>query len=431
MREVNASIITIGDELLIGQTIDTNSAYIGQELNRIGIWVKKRIAIGDSKPEILRTLAEEGRDHDLVIITGGLGPTADDITKPTLCEFFNTRLVVNEEALENVKEIFTKLNRPLIERNLKQAEVPENCVVLQNKRGTAPGMWFGPHPSKPGIDDPAKKQPVYISLPGVPHEMKGFINDNIIPTLQEMLVLPAILHRTLVTSGIGESMLAEHIAGFENALPREIKLAYLPSYGLVRLRLTCRHEDHVTAEKMINASFEELKSLVAEWKVADENIALENAVNQMLRTRNKTLGTAESCTGGYIAHLVTSIPGSSDVYKGSIVSYANEIKENLLEVKKKTLEQHGAVSEQTVIEMVKGGLEQLQSDYIIATSGIMGPGGGSAEKPAGTVWIAVGNHQKIKTVRSFFRYDRERNIEMTAQTALSILYRFVSEQEGE
>ncbi|MGZ5287475.1 MAG: molybdopterin-binding protein, partial [Flavisolibacter sp.] len=332
MREVNASIITIGDELLIGQTIDTNSAFIGQELNRIGIWVKKRIAIGDSKIDIIKALSEEGKNHALVIITGGLGPTADDITKPTLCDFFNTRLIVNETALQNVKEIFTSLNRPLIERNLKQAEVPENCIVLPNKRGTAPGMWFGPHPSRPGSYDPEQKQTIYISLPGVPHEMKGLITDNVIPALEEMLDLPSIIHRTLLTSGIGESMLAEHIAAFETALPEYIKLAYLPAYGLVRLRLTCRHDNKMSADSAINYEFDKLKSLVSEWKVADENIPLENAVNELLRSKQKTFGTAESCTGGYIAHLVTSIPGSSEVFKGSIVSYANEVKENLLGV---------------------------------------------------------------------------------------------------
>ncbi len=430
MREVNASIITIGDELLIGQTIDTNSAFIGQELNRIGIWVSKRVAIGDSKKDILKVLEEEGKNNDVVIITGGLGPTADDITKPTLCEYFNTRLVMNEAALENVKDIFTKLNRPLIERNLKQAEVPEACVVLQNKRGTAPGMWFGPHPSLLQSLDTAQKQTIYISLPGVPHEMKGLITGTVIPALEQLPGLPAIVHRTLLTSGIGESMLAEHISDFENALPGEVKLAYLPSYGLVRLRLTCRHENKAIAEETVTKEFEKLKLLVKKWKVADENTALEKAVNDLLRSRKKTLGTAESCTGGYIAHLITSVSGSSEVFKGSVISYANELKEELLGVKGSTLRKFGAVSEETVREMVAGGLNQLKTDYLVATSGIMGPGGGSDEKPVGTVWIAVGNKEKTITLKSFFRYERERNIEMTAHAALSLLYRFITAGEG-
>lgn len=430
MREVNASIITIGDELLIGQTIDTNSAFIGQELNRIGIWVSKRVAIGDSKKDILKALEEEGKNNDVVIITGGLGPTADDITKPTLCEYFNTSLVVDEAALENVKDIFTKLNRPLIERNLKQAEVPEACVVLQNKRGTAPGMWFGPHPSQLINFDKNQKQTIYISLPGVPHEMKGLITATVIPALEQLPHLPAIVHRTLLTSGIGESMLAEHIAGFENALPGKIKLAYLPAYGLVRLRLTCRHENKELAEEMVEKEFEKLRLLVKKWKVADENTVLEKAVNDLLSSRQKTLGTAESCTGGYIAHLITSVPGSSEVFRGSVISYANELKEELLGVNKSTLEKFGAVSEETVREMVAGGLKQLKADYLVATSGIMGPTGGSEEKPVGTVWIAVGNKEKTVTLKSFFRYDRERNIEMTAHAALSLLYRFITAGEG-
>src|SRR5688572_21979004 len=226
LSTINAAIITIGDELLIGQTIDTNSAFIAQELNSIGIWVKRRIAIGDVKDEILKTLHEQSRDCQLIIITGGLGPTADDITKPTLCEYFNSKMIIDEKALKNVKDIFTKLNRPLIERNLKQAEVPENCTVLPNLRGTAPGMWF------------EKDQMIYVSLPGVPNEMKGLMQQSVIPKLKTILQLPFVVHRTLLTSGVGESTLADTIADFENNLPSHIKLAYLPSYGLVRLRLT-------------------------------------------------------------------------------------------------------------------------------------------------------------------------------------------------
>src|ERR1700694_4112937 len=225
MKEVNASIITIGDELLIGQTIDTNSAFIGQELNRIGIWVKRRVAVGDLRAEILEALEEQSHVAQRVIIPGGLGPTADDITKPTLCAYFGTQLIVNEEALQNVKDIFQKLNRPMTGRNLSQAEVPGNCTVLPNARGTAPGMWF----EKDGV--------IYVSLPGVPHEMKGFMQQSVIPRLQEKLLLPGGVHRTLLTAGVGESTLADTIADFEKDLPPHIKLAYLPAYGLVRLRL--------------------------------------------------------------------------------------------------------------------------------------------------------------------------------------------------
>jgi len=418
MKEVNASIITIGDELLIGQTIDTNSAFIAQELNKIGIWVKRRVAVGDVKDEILTALKEQSKDCQVIIITGGLGPTADDITKPVLCEYFNSGMIINEEALQNVKAIFTKLNRPLIQRNLKQAEVPDNCFILPNLRGTAPGMWF------------EKEEVIYISLPGVPHEMKGLMQHSVIPKLKEKLILPAVVHRTLLTGGIGESMLADAIQDFENNLPPHIKLAYLPSYGLVRLRLTGRSDNTELVEKEVEGQFKKLKPLVIEWMIADADVSLEEAVSELLKAKKKTVATAESCTGGYIAHLITSRRGSSAIYKGGVVSYANEVKENMLGVRAETLQQFGAVSEQTVTEMVQGVIREIDADYAVATSGIMGPDGGSTEKPVGTVWIAVANKEKVKAGKYFFRFDRRRNIEMTAQTALILLRRWVLEQEA-
>jgi nicotinamide-nucleotide amidase len=422
MNEVNAAIITIGDELLIGQTIDTNSAFIAQELNKIGIWVKRRIAIGDVKEEILNALKEQSKDCNIVIITGGLGPTADDITKPTLCEYFGGKLVMHQPTLEHVTYLFEHVFRrpmPLLERNRKQAEVPDVCTVLKNERGTAPGMWF------------EKDNVFYVSLPGVPHEMKGLITNSVIPKLEEIFELPVVLHRTLLTSGIGESMLAEHIADFENNLPSHIKLAYLPAYGMVRLRLTSKGSDRNLIETELNNLFNQLKSLVKKWMVAEEDISLPEAVIRLLKSTKKTLSTAESCTGGNIAHLITSIPGSSAVYNGSVVSYANEAKKDLLSVKEKTLQQFGAVSEQTVTEMVNGALKELKTDYAIATSGIMGPDGGTPEKPVGAVWIAVGNTKKIIALQHSFRFDRERNIELTTHNALTMLFRFVKEQEGQ
>ncbi len=417
MKEVNACIITIGDELLIGQTIDTNSAYMAQQLNKIGIWVKRRIAIGDAREEILTTLKEQSKDCTVVLLTGGLGPTADDITKPTLCEYFQAKLVVDEGALQNVKDIFTRFNRPLIERNLKQAEVPDNCLVLPNRRGTAPGMWW----KKDGV--------IYVSLPGVPNEMKGLMEHSVLPKLEAELELQAVAHRTLLTSGVGESTIADTIEEFENNLPGHIKLAYLPAYGLVRLRLTARGSNKEATEKQVDEQFEKLKPLVKTWMVADTDISLEESVSRLLKSRNKTLATAESCTGGYIAHLITSRAGSSAIYKGSIVSYANEVKENVLGVRPETIQQHGAVSEPTVTEMIRGALKTIKADYAVATSGIMGPDGGTPEKPVGTVWIAVGNKNQTKAFPYLFRYDRTRNIETTAQTALSLLRRFILEEE--
>jgi nicotinamide-nucleotide amidase len=418
MNEVNASIITIGDELLIGQTIDTNSAFIAQELNKIGIWVKRRVAIGDIKEEILLSLEQQSNDCKIVIITGGLGPTADDITKPTLCEYFGGKLVINDEALQNVQDIFSKLNRPLIERNLRQAEVPDCCTVLQNKRGTAPGMWF------------EKNGTIFISLPGVPNEMKGLITDTVINKLQQQFTLPALVHRTLLLSGAGESTIAEIVAYFEKALPGTIKLAYLPSYSMLRLRLTGRGANREILQTQVQEQFEQLRALVIEWLVAEEDISIAEALINLLYKKNKKIATAESCTGGYIAHLITSIAGSSNVFNGSVVSYANEAKMALLDVHEATLKAYGAVSEQTVSEMARGALQRLQTDYALATSGIMGPGGGSEQKPVGTVWIAVASPKRSKAIKMHFRFDRMRNIEMTAQTALTLLYRFILKEDA-
>jgi nicotinamide-nucleotide amidase len=415
---IQASIITIGDELLIGQVIDTNSAWMAQELNKIGIWLKRRIAVGDTWKEIWNVLEEESNGAEIILITGGLGPTADDITKPLLCEYFGGKLVVDEGALANVKNIFeTILKRPMIERNLKQAEVPDVCTVIQNKRGTAPGMWF------------EKNGKIFVSMPGVPNEMKGMMTDDVLPALQRRFVLPSIAHKTLLVAGIGESFLAEHIHDFETALPHHIKLAYLPNYGMLRLRLTATGSDKNILEGELQSQFSNLKKLVTEWMVIDEDLTIQEAIGKMLRKKNQTVGTAESCTGGYIAHLITTIPGSSDYFKGSVVSYSNEIKENVLHVNADTLSSEGAVSKETVQQMVQGALILLNTDYVIATSGIMGPGGGSENKPVGTVWIAVGNREKILTQKFWFRFDRQRNIELTATNALNMFRRFISGTE--
>jgi len=413
-QKINASILVIGDELLIGQVTDTNSGWMAQQLNQIGVWVKKRIAVGDIWEDIWKALDEESRESEIMLITGGLGPTADDITKAVLCEYFGSKLIVDEEALANVKYIFERvLKRPVIERNLKQAEVPDNCIVIQNKRGTAPGMWF------------EKNGKIFISIPGVPHEMKGMMTDYILPSLQQHFRLPFIAHKTLLTADIGESFLAEHIRQFENALPDDIRLAYLPNYGMVRLRLTAIGNDKNSIESGLQEQFDNLKKLVSEWMVIDEDVSLQEAIGRLLKQKNETVSTAESCTGGYIAHLITSIPGSSNYFKGSVVSYSNEIKEKVLHVNSQTLAEQGAVSEETVRQMAEGALILLNTDYAIATSGIMGPDGGTVEKPVGTVWIAAGNRQKIVTQKFQFRFDRLRNIELTATNALNLLRKFI------
>ncbi len=416
MEKIIASIITIGDELLIGQVVDTNSAFISQELNKAGVWVKRRVAVGDSKEEIIRALNEESRDSNIILITGGLGPTADDITKPVLCEYFGGKLVMNEEVRKHLIYLFEQVyRRPIIERNLKQAEVPDVCTVLPNARGTAPGMWF------------EKNGKVFVSLPGVPHEMKGLMTAEVLPRLQQTFTMPFITHRTLLTVGMGESFIAERIKDWEEKLPAHLKLAYLPNYGMVRLRITGWSTDKTRLENELDTEFGKLKQLVQEWLVTDEDETLPMVLSKLLRSRKKTMATAESCTGGYMAHLITAISGASNIYKGSIISYDNEIKISALNVSPASLQKAGAVSEEVVKEMAAGALAKLNTDYAVAVSGIMGPDGGSPEKPVGTVWVAAGDRTKLVTHRFQFRFDRARNIEMTAIQALNLLRKFIVE----
>lgn len=411
---INVSIITIGDELLIGQVIDTNSAWMAQELNKAGIKVMRRVAVGDVADDICKALDEESQHADVILLTGGLGPTADDITKPLLCTYFNGKMVVNEEALANVKYLFEVVfKRPITERNLKQAEVPDNCKVIQNKRGSAPGMLF------------EKDGKIFISMPGVPHEMKGMMEQDVIPLLVNQFTLAHIAHRTLTTFGIGESMIADMIIDFEAALPSHIKLAYLPNYGMVRLRLTASGENKATVEAEIDKQFSSLQQLVNKFMITAEDEPMEKVLGKLLIKKKKTMCTAESCTGGYIAHIITSLSGSSAFYDGSVVSYSYKAKEDLLGVKEKTLLEKGAVSEEVVQEMVKGVLEKIGSDYAVAVSGIMGPNGGTPDKPVGTVWIAAGSKQKIITRKFHFRFERKLNIELTAVNALNLLREFI------
>ena len=413
VNKLDATIITIGNELLIGQTIDTNSAWMAQELNNIGVWVHRRIAIGDIWKDIWQSLEEESKLSDIILITGGLGPTADDITKPLLCQYFGGKLVVDPDALANVKHIFEVfLKKPLLERNLKQAEVPDICTVIQNKRGTAPGMWF------------EKNGKIFISMPGVPHEMKGMMINNILPELQKRLQLPPILHRTLVTAGIGESFLAERIKDFESTLPANISLAYLPNYGMVKLRLTTRGNTPKMVAEM-EAEFDMLKQQVSDVMVVDEDKSIQQVVADILLNKQQTLATAESCTGGYIAQMITAMSGSSKFYLGGVVAYSNHLKQKLLGVSSETLAKYGAVSRETVIEMAEGIRRLSNSDFAIATSGIMGPDGGTPEKPVGTVWVGMASRLEAEAHPYQFRFDRQRNIELTATYGLNTLRKFI------
>jgi nicotinamide-nucleotide amidase len=415
MKNINASIITIGDELLIGQVIDTNSAWMAQQLNRAGIAVTKRIAVGDDADEIWNALDIENKNADVVLITGGLGPTSDDITKELLCKYFSGKMIVDKGALENIKFLFENIyHKPISDVISKQAEVPDVCEVLQNKRGSAPGMIFH------------KDGTIFISMPGVPYEMQG-IMEEVIPYLKKRFDLPVIIHKTILTAGIGESSLAEIIKDFEAQLPKEISLAYLPTYGMVRLRLTTSGFDEIKTEKVITEQFNQLKKLVKDYIVTDEDEPMQKVLGKLLLKNKKTISTAESCTGGTIASLITSVPGASGYFKGSIVSYSYEIKEMLLHGKKDTLERYGAVSEETVREMLSGLLTKMKTDFGIAVSGIMGPDGGTPEKPVGTVWVAVGNKEKQFVQKLKQRFDRQKNIEVTATMALNIMRKFILE----
>ena len=404
-----AEIITIGDEILIGQIVDTNSAWIAHELNNIGIRVKQISSVSDDGQHILTALAEACNRADIILITGGLGPTKDDITKKTIAEYFNANLVENAEALKNVTAIFSRFNRSLLEVNRQQALVPANCEVILNNNGTAPGMWFN------------ENGKIYISMPGVPHEMMYMMEDSVLPKLKLSLKLPVIVHKTILTVGEGESFLAERIVDIEDALPGFIKLAYLPKLGQVRLRLSGYGEDESFVKEKVNEYAARIIERVANVVAAEEDIPIEKAILNFMAPRGLTLSVAESCTGGYISHLITQHPGSSQVFLGGAVSYSYELKERILGVKNETLWQYGAVSRETVKEMVEGALLNFKSDYALAVTGIAGPDGGTPEKPVGTVWIAVASGEKQIIKKVVFGNKRKQNIERTAISALNML----------
>ncbi len=407
-----AEIITIGDEILIGQIVDTNSAWIAQRLNDIGLRVKQISSVSDDRKHILTALSEAHQRADVILITGGLGPTKDDITKKTLAEYFGVGFIENTAALENVEKIFRRLrgaDAVLLDVNKQQALVPENCEVILNQNGTAPGMWFN-YGSK-----------IYVSMPGVPHEMMYMMEEAVIPKIKNTLPLPIIIHKNILTAGEGESYLAQKIADIEDSLPSYIKLAYLPKLGQVRLRLSAYGDDASVLNEQVNTFANQIVERIGDAVIAQEDIALEKAVLNCMTEKGLTLSTAESCTGGYIAHLITQHAGSSKVYCGGAVTYSNELKKSVLGVGAETLLQHGAVSEETLTEMLRGALSKFKSDYAIAVTGVAGPDGGSVEKPVGTVWIGVANKNKMITKKFLFGNKRQQNIERAAIAALNLL----------
>ncbi|WP_316803404.1 competence/damage-inducible protein A [Pedobacter nototheniae] len=410
-----AEIITIGDEILIGQIVDTNSAWMAKQLNSIGVSVKQITSVSDEEQHILEALAQAETRADLILITGGLGPTKDDITKLTLAKYFNMGFRNDPESLEIIKSIFEKYKRPMLDVNIKQADVPDGCKVILNKNGTAPCMWFEEHGK------------IFVSMPGVPYEMMYLMDDEILPRIKSQFKLPSIVHKTILTSNIGESFLAKEIEEIEDSLPAHIKLAYLPKLGQVRLRLSAKGENEAELQSEVEVYARLIIEKVKNFVVIDEDIPLEKAILNLMKDRGQTLSTAESCTGGYIAHLITQHPGCSSVYLGGAVAYAYELKESILGVKENTLTKYGAVSEEAVTEMAEGALKNFKTDYSIAVSGIAGPDGGTEDKPVGTVWIAVSNAQK--TVAKVFNFSNKRiqNIERSAASALTMLLNLLKE----
>jgi nicotinamide-nucleotide amidase len=404
-----AEIITIGDEILIGQIVDSNSAWIAAELNLIGVKIGRIVSISDDACEIKDALDSGFERSDLLIVTGGLGPTKDDITKTTLAEYFNDELVLSEEVLAQVTALFARFGRELTELNRKQALVPSKCIPIKNDLGTAPGMWF---------DNNGK---AVVSLPGVPYEMKGLMEKEVLPLIQEKYRLPAIVHKTVLTHGMGESWLSEQISDWEDGLPKHVKLAYLPSPSRVRLRLSASGDDANALLLEVEDQIEALKELIPQLIYGYDDDTLEQEVGKLLKEHNATLSTAESCTGGGIAASLVSVAGSSEYFLGSTVAYSNSVKEEVLGVPADLIDRHGAVSEEVVIQMAEGARNLMRSDYAISTSGIAGPGGGTVAKPVGTVWIGMSGPSRTVTKKFLFGDVRERNIERTIATALNLL----------
>ena len=407
---MKSTIITIGDEILIGQILDTNSRYISQALNRIGVVVAERTSIGDSAEQIVATLDRALAQSDVVIITGGLGPTKDDITKHTLARYFNSELIYNEQVGSFVEQLLSRRGIAFTELNRGQAMVPKCCTVLHNAHGTAPGMWF------------ERDGKVVISLPGVPFEMRHLIDDSVVPMLQERFELKAIVHRTMITSGIPESLLAERIAQWEDNLPQVLHLAYLPAPNIVRLRLSAYEVEEQSAKELIDSEFDKLREIIPEAIVGFENATVEELVHRWMIENGKTLSVAESCTGGAIASKFTAMAGASAYFQTGVVSYSNEAKRDILNVDMEDIIRYGAVSETVAIQMAEGAKRAGGSDYAISTTGIAGPTGGSAEKPVGTVWFGVATPKGRFAVMKNCGTDRQQIIDRAVAHAIKLLY---------
>lgn len=408
MSEIIIKNISIGDELLIGQVINTNAAWLGEQLSGAGFQLHSALTIGDAEKDILDAF-NACMDADLVLVTGGLGPTADDITKPTVCKFFDTELAFCQPAYDNVVSLFKRRGFAMSERNRSQAMLPKACQYIPNTYGTAPCMWL----EKNGV--------VFAFMPGVPFEMKGIFNDELLPRIKAKFHSVPYEKRVIMTTGIGESFLADKIKDWEDALPSFLSLAYLPQHGMVRLRLSGRHEDARLLHETLENETAKLKSLISDYVFAMQDEPIEHVVFELLKSKGLTFASAESCTGGNIAHRITLIPGSSEVFRGTAVTYATPTKTKVLGVPATTIEQYSVVSQPVVEGMAKGVQELMEADFGLATTGVAGPGGGTDENPVGTVWIGLATHEKVISKRFNFGKDRENVINRATIAAYEML----------
>jgi nicotinamide-nucleotide amidase len=405
---MNVTVVSIGDELLIGQTVNTNASWIGQEISKIGGNVIEGLTISDKAQDILTTVDYALNTSDVVIITGGLGPTKDDITKHTLANYFETELEIHQPTLEKITSYFTMRNRPMLESNIQQAELPKNCTILTNNYGTAAGMWF------------EKNGKIVISLPGVPYEMKGIMTEEVFPRMKERFQLNSMYHKTILTQGIGESFLAEKLTDWENRVRAEgFGLAYLPSPGIVKLRISSPNGDK--DKEIIENYLSEVKNNLPEAVFGYENETLPEIIGNLLRDRHLKIGTVESCTSGLLANQIVTISGASDYFEGSLLTYSYKLKEEILGISNSTLLDNGAVSEIVALQMAEKGLEKLDVDICLSTTGIAGPAGGTEDKPVGLVWIGLATKNGVKARKFQFGDNRERNIQMTVLSALNWL----------
>jgi len=414
MKIIRATILTIGEEILYGHILDTNANFISNALSDIGIKVVLHLSVGDIFGDILDALKVAEAKSDVVLITGGLGPTNDDITKKCLSKYFNTEIKLNQKVFDDLSTYFNKRGFPFTESNQKQAYIPKNADVITNEMGTAPGMWF------------EKDLTIFVSMPGVPHEMKYLVNEKIIPRLKNVFKSNIIYHKLIMTAGLGESWLAEKIEKWESSLPEYLSLAYLPSYGQVKLRLTASGHDKQFLIDEVESYTRTLKKYIGKYIYGEDGETIQEAIGKQLTSNKQTLSLAESCTGGYISHFITSVPGSSVYFKGSVIAYSNDVKESILKVRPETLQGYGAVSEETVKEMAEGIRKKFNTDYAVATSGVAGPGGGTADKPVGTVWIAIADRNTTFTKKLTILKDRMSNIKYSSVSALVLLWQRIS-----